>query len=152
MTEFLQAPCPYLMGVHRSLFSSLPNLSGVVLVDLDEGVVQYVKEATAGQLGDNSNTVSSDNGEEEMWASSEPDFTTILPCELKKKLLNQLKYILTPHLRNFDSAFSSKLPSFINISLPERDKLMLAEVCENDFVVDDVQFPIETLLLIYCCL
>ena len=36
------APCPFLIGLPSSLFSSLPELHSVLVVNLDEGTLEFV--------------------------------------------------------------------------------------------------------------
>ena len=49
MLEYLAAPCPYIIGMHRSLFSDEISLSGVLVVDLDYGYVRYYPEESVTQ-------------------------------------------------------------------------------------------------------
>ena len=57
MLEYLAAPCPYIIGMHRSLFSDEISLSGVLVVDLDYGYVRYHPEDSVTHIHEASHDV-----------------------------------------------------------------------------------------------
>jgi hypothetical protein len=89
MLDYLSAPCPYIIGMHRSLFSDQISLSGVLIVDLDYGTLRYAP--------DDVTTVAVADSSEQTDGKKSSGFET-LPISFSLFLFPSLSLSLSPAL------------------------------------------------------